>query len=311
MNRCAALAALGIVAGATAFPSAAWAQMEALSIATIPIDATAAVWYAAELGYFAKAGLDTTIQPMNNGGAIASAVASGDVAIGASNLVSIAEAHMRGVPFVIVAPAAVYTSSAPTSVLMVASNSPIKTARDLNGKTIGVTGLKTISQFAPMAWIDQHGGNSASAQYIEIPPSGLAAALSQGRVDAASMLEPFISFARDSARVLANCYDAAGSRYLLAAYFTTRTWALKNQKTLRRFQLAVHEAELWANKNNGKSATILEKYTNIGVEVARTMVRATYPDALTEALIQPSIDVTVNYGGGVTFSARELLLQKA
>src|SRR6202012_845489 len=110
------------------------------------IAATAAAWYAADRGDFTKSGLDTTIQAMNNGGAIASAGAAGGVEIGASNIVSLAEAHMRGGPSVIVAPSAVYSSSAPTSVLMVASNSPIKTARDLNGKTIGVTGLKTISQ---------------------------------------------------------------------------------------------------------------------------------------------------------------------
>lgn len=311
MNRRAALTTFGVAAGVMRFASAAPAQTTALSIATIPIDATAAVWYAADRGDFAKAGLDTTIQAMNNGGAIASAVASGAVGIGASNIVSLAEAHMRGVPFVIVAPAAVYSSAAPTSVLMVAANSPIKTARDLNGKTIGVTGLKTISQFAPMAWIDQHGGNSASAQYIEIPPSGLVAALNQGRVDAACMLEPFASLARNSGRVLANCFDAVGSRFLLAVFFTTQTWSAQNQETLRRFQLAIHEAELWANKNSDKSAAILEKYTNINADAARSMVRATYPDALTEALIQPVIDVTVKYGGGATFPARELLLQKA
>lgn len=311
MNRRAALATLGVAAGVVPFASAAWAQTTALSIANIPIDATAAAWYAADHGDFTKSGLDTTIQAMNNGGAIASAVASSAVEIGASNIVSLAEAHMRGVPFVIVAPAAIYSSAAPTSVLMVASNSPIKTARDLSGKTIGVTGLKTISQFAPMAWIDQHGGDSASAQYIEIPPSGLAAALSQGRIDAACMLEPFVSLARNNARVLANCFDAVGSRFLLAVYFTTQTWAAKNPETLRRFQLAVHDAELWANKNNDKSAAILEKYTNIGADAAGSMVRATYPDALTEALIQPVIDVTVKYGGGATFPARELLLRKA
>jgi NitT/TauT family transport system substrate-binding protein len=310
MNRRAILATLGVAAGVMPFASAARAQTTVLSIASIPIDATAAVWYAADRGDFTKSGLVTAIQVMNNGGAIASAVASGAVDIGASNIVSLAEAHMRGVPFVIVAPAAVYSSAAPTSVLMVASNSPIKTARDLNGKTIGVTGLKTISQFAPMARIDQHGGNSAGAQYIEIPPSGLTAALSQGRVDAACMLEPFVSLARANARVLANCFDAVGSRFLLAVYFTTQTWASKNQETLRRFQLAVHDAELWANTNNDKSVAILEKYTNISADVARSMVRATYPDALTEALIQPVIDVTVKYGGGVTFPARELLLRK-
>ena len=117
---------------------------------------------------------------MSNGASISSAVASGAVNIGASNIVSLAQAHEHGIPFVIIAPAGLYSSKAPTSVLMVPADSPIKTAKDLTGKTIAVTGLKTISQFAPMAWIDQHGGTSASVQWIEVPPPSLAAALAAG-----------------------------------------------------------------------------------------------------------------------------------
>lgn len=307
MKRRGALAAL---ASACAVPIArpVSAQAKQLSIATVPIDATAAVWYGLDLGNFSRAGIDATIQSMNNGGAIASAVASGAVAIGASNIVSIAQAHSRGVPFVIIAPAGIYSSAAPTSVLMVPNGSPIKTAQDLNGKTVAVNGLKTISQFAPMAWIDQHGGNAASVQWIEIPAPSLAAALAQGRVDAAVVIEPFVSTARKSAHVLANCFDAVASRFLVAVYFTTRDWALQNAEALNGFQQVMRETEQWANKNNDKSASILEKYTKISAETARSMVRVSYPDGLSEALIQPVIDVTIRYGGGAFFAARDLLL---
>jgi NitT/TauT family transport system substrate-binding protein len=308
MNRRGALAT---VAGACTIAVArpARAQSTALSIATIPIDATASAWYGLELGIFSRAGLDVTIQGMSNGGAISSAVASGAVNVGCSNIVSLAQAHQHGIPFVIIAPAGLYSSKAATSVLMVPADSPIKTAKDLSGKTIAVTGLKTISQFAPMAWIDKNGGNSASVQWIEVPPASLAAALAQGRVDAAVVLEPFVTPARKTARVLANCFDAISNRFIISAYFTTRDWAVRNPDVVRRFQQVIRSSNQWANRNDDKSAVILEKYTNVSAATAETMVRATYPDGLTDALVQPVLDVAVKYGGGAPIAARDLIFQ--
>ncbi len=65
-----------------------------------------------EMGFFAKAGLDVKITPSQSGAAIASAVASNAVDIGWTPPVSLAIAHVKHVPFVIVAPAALYASSA-------------------------------------------------------------------------------------------------------------------------------------------------------------------------------------------------------
>ena len=70
---------------------------------------------------------------------------------------------------------------------------------------------------------------------------------------------------------------------------------------MRRFQQVIRDTDLWANKNDEKSAAILEKYTSVSAETAKSMVRTTYPDALTDALVQPVIDVAVKYGGGTAF----------
>ncbi len=64
-------------------------SMQALHLQTIPFDAGSQVFYAKDMGFFAKQGLDVTIDPVNNGPAIAAAVASGAVDIGFSNAVSI------------------------------------------------------------------------------------------------------------------------------------------------------------------------------------------------------------------------------
>src|SRR5271169_5689069 len=79
-DRKTALVALGAAAAA---PAALHAQtLEPLRIALVAVENAAQAYYARELGYFAKAGFDVELQPINNGGAIASAVVSGAADIG-------------------------------------------------------------------------------------------------------------------------------------------------------------------------------------------------------------------------------------
>ena len=86
-----------------------------------------------EVGVLTLNGQATTIA---NTSAIAASVAGGSTDIGFSAILSIATAFKKGVPFTIVAPGNVYDSAAPIAAIVVDKNSPIKTAKDLNGKTI-------------------------------------------------------------------------------------------------------------------------------------------------------------------------------
>jgi NitT/TauT family transport system substrate-binding protein len=278
-----------------------------LRIETIPFDAGSEAFYAKDMGFFTKAGLDVTVTPVGNGPAIASAVASGAIDIGFSNALSIETAYKRGLPFVFVAPAAMYASAAPTSVLMVPKDSPIKTARDLNGKTLAVNGLKNIAQYAPSLWIEQNGGDPSTVKFVEIGPTEIPQALAEHRVDAAFVAEPQITEARSSSRILAKAYDAVGEGWMIAGYFTTRDWADQHPDLLRRFDQAMREAAAWADANPDKSADILAKYTKLDPSVVRASVRAKFGDTLSAATIQPTIDLAAHFTIFPTFPAQELI----
>lgn len=144
-------------------------EMTTVRVGTIPIDAEAQVFYAKDQGFFEEVGLDVEIQSIPNGAAIASAVQSGSLDIGCSNLVSIATAIERGLPFNLVAPGAIYSSESPSTELLVAKDSPIQSAKDLNDKVVAINGLKNITQVGAQAWIDENGGDSSTVQFIELP----------------------------------------------------------------------------------------------------------------------------------------------
>jgi NitT/TauT family transport system substrate-binding protein len=281
-----------------------------LHIQTIPFDAGSQVFYAKDMGFFTRAGLDVTIDPVGNGPAIAAAVASGAVDIGFSNALSIETAFKKGLPFVFVANSAIYTSAAPTSVIMVLKDSPIKTAKDLNGKTFGVNGLKNIAQYAPSLWIDKNGGDSSTMRFVEIPPAETPAALTQKRVDATFIAEPQITQAKADSRVLGKAYDVLGEGWMIAGYFTTREWADAHLDVLHKFQAAMRATAAWANANQDKSADILAKYTHLDPALVRASYRAKFGETLTAAAIQPTIDLAAHYKQLDAFPASELIYTK-
>ncbi len=158
----------GTAAVLCAFPLAARAAA-AVSAGTIPSDVSGVLVYGIDRGSFKNAGIDVTLTSLTSGPVVANAVAGGSIDIGAANVGSLCVARSRGVPFKIIAPAGIADEAASGDIIAVPVGSPIKTASDLNGKTVGIVALKTMQHAAALAWIDKHGGDSKSVKFIEVP----------------------------------------------------------------------------------------------------------------------------------------------
>ena len=311
MNRRSALAGLGAGLAAAAAPRIASAN-DPLHIASIPLDAGAEAYYAYDMGYFRDAGIDATVDSIPSGAAILAAVAGGAVDVGFANLISIAVAYKHNVPVTLLAPGSLYTASIPTSVLMVPKDSPAKTGRDLNGKTLAVNGLKTITQYAPELWIDKNGGDSTTVKFVEMTFPQIVEALSSNRVDAAIVADPFIAQAKPAARILADAYDAIGSRYIIGCWFSTTQWAAAHPALAGRFAQAIARTAQWANTHKPQSGVILAKYSKMDPAVAATMLRVDYAPRFVKSDMQPVIDLVARYGGlPASFPADELIYKPA
>ncbi len=287
---------LGTAAGiAFVMQSVAFAQEVTIRVGAVPADFSGEVFYAVDQGYFKKAGLNVELQQFTNGGAVAQAVLGGALDIGLSDLVSVASGHARGVPFTYIAPAAFYASNQPTYFIAVTQSSPIRSAKDFNGKIVAVNGLRNVNQIPTMAWIDKNGGDSKTVKFIEMPYPQMPTALDQGQIDAAAMAEPFITFNKGKYRIISLGDAGIASRFLVSGYVTTSAWASAHPDIVRKFAQVIRETGEWANKNPTLSAPILVKYAKLPPEVAQNMVRTLYGDRLNAALLQPVIDATAKY----------------
>ena len=286
--------------GALAMPSLARAEaLTPLTIAAIPSDISGEAYYAADAGFFKKNGLEATFVGLTNGGAISAAVLSGSADVGYSNVISLALAHGRGLPVTILAPANLHLHDAPTAgIVAVKKNSPIQTARDLDGKTVAVLGINNIADIAMRQWIDKNGGDQKTVKFVELPFSEMKAALEAGRVDAASLDQtgdPRLGKPDDTLRVIGNAFDSLAHRFVPSVWFSTTDWVAKHPETARAFVTAMRETAQWANSHHRESAAILAKYTHDTPEQIESLPRVTYGDRVTPDLIQPDIDAAVRY----------------
>lgn len=286
---------------------AADAPLAVINLINLPSDNSAEVYYALELGYFKDAGLDVRITPMTNSGAIIAALVGGGGDIGNSVVGSVADARGKGIPVLFLAPAGLSDIASPTAALVTAKDSPLKTAADLAGKTIAVSGLNDLTYFATRGWIDKNGGNSATVKYVELPFPTMAAAVIEHRVDAAYIVEPFFAANEAQLNLFARASTGVAPRYMATGWIATEAWLQTHADVALRFGSAIHRTAVWANAHHKESAAILLKYIKVDPSIAERMYRVPYALALDPHLIQPAIDTAAKYTGQAPVSANSLV----
>lgn len=300
------LAALGALA-----PSRAFGQgLTAVRAGSTLDDAVTPVLYGLKAGLFRDAGLDVQLSGFASGNALTAAVAGGSIDVGKSSQIPLIAAHVRGAPFCIVAGAAEYSSDAPTTVLIVAKDSPLRTAADLNGKTISTTALTDVNQLATEAWVDAHGGDARTLRFVEYSNSAAPEAVEQGRIDAATLSNPVLAQALQTGRVriFAPVFDAIGKRFLTASWFCTEDYVARNTETVRRFVAVLRRASAYTNAHHAETVDLLAGYAHIDPATIRAMNRLTNATRLDPREIQPLIDAAVRYRMiPKAFPARELI----
>lgn len=293
----------------TLFPSRPARAVGTVRIGVLPLDNTAEVLYARDLGMFAKAGLDVDIQIFRNGSASAAAMAGGATDLGSTDALSIAAAHSHGLPLTYIAPAAIFTRANPSFALMVPAGSPIASAKDCNGKTLAVSSAKGLVQISTQTWIDNNGGDSKTIRFIEVPFAAMGEAMASGAVHAASESEPFVTNLLDGGKfsVISIADKNIAPEFMFSGWATTNDWASENAAIVQKLVGVFASVSKWANMNRPLSAQILMKASKMPGDVATRMNRSYYGGRLDASLLQPVIDAAAKYGAiAKTFPATEV-----
>ena len=287
------LASSAVTVAATAIRRPAAAQTpDAINVGLGLIESHAEGYYAQELGFFTKHGLNVTLKQLRNGATIAAAVASGDLQTGCSTILQLVQARGRALPFSLIAAGAIHDGRVAHTVgLAVAASSKVTAPKELNGKTVAVSTLNGLDQLIAAVLVDKNGGDSSTLKFVELTPPSMLEALAQGRIDAASMEDPELSAAGKAIRSLGDGEDAIAQRFVTTAWFSNSDWIAKNSSTAQRFAQAIFEAGAWANANTDKAAVILQKYLHF----TETRTTARFATRNLQSEIAPLAQAAVTY----------------
>jgi len=278
------------------FPASAQTPGTVVRVGCGVADTTAEAYYAADLGLFAKAGLNVQVTPYSSSGQVMTGVAGNAIDVAVSNTGILADAIRHGAPFVVIAGGGLYSSKAPNGALCVAKTAQIKGAKDLRGKIVAVPTLKDLTEVICRSWIDKNGGDSDEVRIIEFPMSQMSAALDRGNVDAALLAEPWLSSAKKrNVRVLAYAYDAVAPEFMVQLWYASSEFYKNNTAIVKRLAQTIMEAGRWANGHPAQSAPILARWSHADLATIAGMTRCRYATSLDPRLIDPVLQGLYKY----------------
>lgn len=305
-----------LTAAAAAWPLAARAQAPALTVnvGTVPVADNVPFRYALEQGWFAQAGLDCKVSNLGGGSAVGAAVIGGAVDIGATNMFTAVLAHAKGIDVKIVFPGGRYEETNPTTQMLVALDSPIRTAKDLEGRAIAVAGLNDLASTSVKLWMIQNGADPDKARFVETPMSTMPALIAGKRIDAMVASEPSLGAAEatGTTRMLAVPYTAIGKHFFTSVWIANPAFLAAHRDAAIAFAGVLKRATIFTNGHFDDIVQLMSGYTKIPVETLRKMRKVKSGTTLDADDVQPLIDAAAKFHEiPKAFPAAEIMLAGA
>lgn len=261
-------------------------------------DSNSEPYYGVECGAFEQAGLNVDVQTFNGGGIMLQACAGGAIDVGIGDVIQVTSAINAGIPLAIFAPSALYLSDAPATLLVVAKDGPVQTAKDLIGKTIAVTSLNSLQEISTREWLHQHGGDPARTTFVEMPGTSMIESVLHGAI--AGAVPGNTNLAVEGARAqrvraLGAPFDVVAKTFVLSSFYARRNWLSANADTARRLVAAIYVTARWSNTHRADTARVLVKNQRIDPAVVARMTRTQYAVSLDLAMLQPIVDIAAKY----------------
>ena len=278
---------------------AAPGQPDKVTVGVIPILDVAPIYLGLEKGFFSKRDIDLELEQAEGGAAIVPAVMSGKYQFGFSNVVSLLLATQEGLPVKVVS-----NGNNSTGVdgedfagLMVKGDSTIRTAKDLEGKTVAANTLQNIVDTTVRASVRKAGGDPTKVKFVALPFPEQPAALASGQVDAVFVVEPFQqAVLAEGGRKIASSYVDAAENLTIAAYFTSEQQRAENPDLVKRFTEAMAESLSYADQHPDEARQIIGTYTKIAPEVIEKLTLPKWPAEVNWDSVDALADLAVEDG---------------
>lgn len=244
-------------ASAAAKPSAA--EPLKVKAGALAVVGNVPLFLAQEKGFFREEGLDVEISTdVSNPANAVPAILSGELDLITSNSVTFLQAVAKRLPVKFVS--AVSSNSAAYTGIYVKDDSAIKSIKDLAGKKVGLLALGGIQHVAFLEAAKKAGTDPGSIEFVELPIQNTVPALKSGKVDAAGLIEPFITIGGNGLRRIGSGLDEGlGAKALVTGVMTSDKFLGEHADAARGFARAMARAEAYAGDHLDEVRAILAK----------------------------------------------------
>lgn len=269
-----------------------------IAIGVSPSLTSAPLYLAQEQGFFAEEGLEVDLQVAQSGAATIPQLLNGGLQFSISDTVATINAVANDVPLRIVAVDIVGGDPAEPSFDAVVSGSvPAGDATALAGRTVAVNQLKGLGELLTRAVLDGRGVDPDGVEFVEVPYPDMQAALEQDRVDAAYLLEPFLTSSTRAGLAEVFSPTEVSTGLPTVTFSTSAQYAAANPDVVERFVRAVARGTAYAAENPDAVRTAAASFTTLPPEVLAEIRIPTYaPDARDTGGVGRLADLMVRYG---------------
>jgi NitT/TauT family transport system substrate-binding protein len=277
-------------------PSSGGLERAKVTVGTLPVVDTVPLAIAQQKGYFKEEGLEVEVKSLPGGAAAVPGLANGELQFAFGNYVSFFAAQAKGVlDTKLVADA--YQATPGMFLIMRGRDSTVASPLDLAGKKIAINTKSNIVELTARSSLEAAGVDPKTVTFTEIPFPDMQAAVERKNVDAAFMVEPYITQAQRSAGMTPVLDAATGATQdvPIAGWATSAKFAQSSPKTTAAFQRAIVKGQRDASDRRLVEETV-PSYAKVDKDVASLMNLGSWPTSLSAVRMQRVVDLMKKYG---------------
>ncbi len=271
---------------------------EKISVGYIPIADCSQIFVAYEKGFFKDEGLEVELKEFQGGPQILQALGGKSIEIGFSNLISLVYSNAQGIEFRAITGGPVEDENHIENAIMVLKSSNIRTAKDLENKTVAVNSKKNIIELMVREYMLKHGANPDLVTIVEFKFPQMQAALIAEKIDAMAIIEPFVTIAKNDERIeiLSNYFTEVLPRTEISSYHADLSWIKENEETVKKFKRAMNTATKYCVENPDETRKILVKYAKGDADALSKAVMPNFTNELSVDNLQVLIEKMIKNG---------------
>lgn len=267
---------------------------QVIKYGSLPIVVQMPLYSALDNGFFEQEGIKIEQELIPGGAALIPALVGGSLHMGHSTYISVFPAREQGFDITVVAP---FGQPADAGIVVLAE-SPIKSGKDLEGKTVALNLVKSVNWLYAIEWLALKGADPLKVNWLELPFPNMVPAVRGRKVDAAFPTDPFLrlELERGGLRNIGNPYNDVDPEMEISGIIAKESWARSNGDLVERFARGLYKGTDYLNSNPKRWPDMVVKYLKMPPEMVLKMKVPVYSHPIKMRSLQIQADLAQKWG---------------